>query len=549
MFLPFFAMIAPLQPPPGHEFPASVPPDWATVEMLGHYAYCARRFHLMDVEGPESPPSLGQGLHLADEELGLTGHLELISPEPVGGHAIPVLHKPGPAPQNGTGTYLPERVQLMALGLLLRRNGYTCDHGFVLYAADRTRIRVDFDTALEARTRKIIRMVRAGRGQNRLPAPLDDSPKCWGCSLSGICLPDETRRLWDEPAPREGSAGPEPRRFFPAREPGIPFYVQEQGARVVRNGQRLIVTKGGAILGESRLRDLSQLVLFGNVQLSPPALHLLLERGKPVVHFSTGGWFFGLSQGNGVESAQVRAAQYAAAASKETCGRFAAGLLWAKVLNQRALLQRNGTAEAAEGMSRLLRDMDPSAPCPPQGLGPWEEQAAILYYGAFASMLTAGDWPGFDFARRHLRPAPDPVSALLGLACALLVKECAVALWSEGLDPWWGLHHRPRQGRPALALDFMEPFRPLLADSVVLTAVNSGLVKASGFAQTSTGCALKPAARKALIRIWEQRLDQLSTHPEFGYRSSWRTTLRLQARLLARFLQGDITTLPWPLAR
>jgi CRISP-associated protein Cas1 len=138
---------------------------------------------------------------------------------------------------------------------------------------------------------------------------------------------------------------------------------------------------------------------------------------------------------------------------------------------------------------------------------------------------------------------------LLSFTYALLVKESLVALWSEGLDPWWGLHHRPRHGRPALALDFMEPFRPIIADSVVITTINTGMVRPKDFETNANGCAMKPAAKKALLRAWEQRLDQIYTHPEFGYRCSWRTILRIQARLMVRWLRGDIPNLPWPVVR
>jgi CRISPR-associated protein Cas1 len=146
----------------------------------------------------------------------------------------------------------------------------------------------------------------------------------------------------------------------------------------------------------------------------------------------------------------------------------------------------------------------------------------------------------FDIAGRNRRPPKDPVNAMLSYGYALLVKECTVALMAEGLDPWWGLYHRPRHGRPALALDLMEEFRPLVVDSAVLSAVNTGMVAASDFVTGASGCLMKPPARKALIQAYEQRLDQLVTHPMFDYRCSWRSIIRVQARLLARWLRGDV---------
>ena len=105
---------------------------------------------------------------------------------------------------------------------------------------------------------------------------------------------------------------------------------------------------------------------------------------------------------------------------------------------------------------------------------------------------------------------------------------------------YWGLYHQPRHGRPALALDLMEPLRPLLADSAVVTAINTGMVRARHFKHGRSACLLQPAGRKAMIQAFESRLDQLVTHPAFDYRCSWRAAIRLHARLLARFLRADV---------
>lgn len=125
------------------------------------------------------------------------------------------------------------------------------------------------------------------------------------------------------------------------------------------------------------------------------------------------------------------------------------------------------------------------------------------------------DW---DFTTRNRRPPRDPINAMLSFAYALLAKELTVALLAEGLDPWWGMYHRPRHGRPSMSLDLMEEFRPLLADSAVLTAVNTGMVASADFLTTKAGCVMQANGRKALLRAFESRLDQLVTHPTFGYR-------------------------------
>ncbi|MEX2579297.1 MAG: CRISPR-associated endonuclease Cas1 [Verrucomicrobiales bacterium] len=615
---------------------STLPENWATVDMVAQHAYCARRFHLMYVEGrweenihtlegkdahrrvdridhllPEShlddgsedsepegasprknrraaeedaaedgdaPPEIARSVSLGSDELGLLGKLDLVSADPEGGEAVPVETKKGRVPNTPERSYPPERVQLMAQGLLLREHGYRSEHGYLYFAGSRTRVRVDFTPELEAEARSVIAAVRSGRSAVEMPPPLEDSPKCWGCSLCGICLPDETNALRgaaaistdhgqspgrsnpdildaaDDPEQEEkdGVAGPDVRRLYAARDRAMPFYVQEQGARVGKSGERITVTKERKSVGGARLVEVSQIVLMGNVQVSSQALHLCMEKGIPVVHFSTGGWFHGLSHGIGIENAYARAAQYVAAGDPALRVRFAAGLVRAKLANQRALLQRNGSGPernaAISSLAKRLRQDEGRFASLDAVLG-WEGEGAALYFSAFSFMLKTGELPEFGFASRNRRPPRDPVNALLSFAYALLAKECLVALWAEGLDPWWGLYHQPRHGRPAFALDLMEPFRPVIADSVVLTAINTGMVGARDFVANRNGCALQPSGRKGFLRAWEQRLDSLYTHPEFDYRCSWRTILRIQARLLARWLRGDIPDLPWPVVR
>lgn len=129
---------------------------------------------------------------------------------------------------------------------------------------------------------------------------------------------------------------------------------------------------------------------------------------------------------------------------------------------------------------------------------------------------------------------------MLSFGYALLAKECTVALAAVGLDPFWGFYHQPRHGRPALALDLMEEFRPLVVDSAVITALNTGMVAVSDFVRAGNACSLSGTGRKAFIRAYEGRLDQLATHPAYDYRCSWRRLIGLQAQLLARHLRGDV---------
>jgi CRISPR-associated protein Cas1 len=572
-------------------------PALLPVRMLNEFAYCPRLFHLMHVEGRwadnvytiegrhahrrvdqldhvlpdaqggagatavgsdaeaaseteatakpaavgDEPPTISRSVPLASQALGLTAKLDLVST--AGDEAVPVETKRGRVPNNPERSWEPERVQLMAQGLLLRENGYRCDHGVLYFAASRTRVDVPFTPELEVRTLDLLRSARQAVYSTQLPEPLDNSPKCIGCSLNSICLPDETLALQQVPP---DPAAPKVRRLYPSRENSMPLYVQDQGAYVGKSGQRLIVRKEGQELSSVPLKDVCQLVLCGNIGVSAQTLHLLCEAGVPVVHMSMGHWFYGVTHGITLRNAFDRAAQFEAATKPERCLDFARQLVADKAANQRTLLRRNATPSF--NLDAALRDIDDLAARIPQitsieSLLGIEGAIAAKYFSCFADLFKSRDFDTrWDFTHRNRRPPKDPVNALLSFAYALLVKECTVALLAEGLDPWWGFYHQPRHGRPALALDIMEPLRPVIADSVVITAINTGMVQRRNFEVAASACMLHPAGRKAMLSAFESRLDQLITHPVFDYRCSWRTVIRLQARLLARWLRGDFPT-------
>lgn len=174
-----------------------------------------------------------------------------------------------------------------------------------------------------------------------------------------------------------------------------------------------------------------------------------------------------------------------------------------------------------------------------------EGAAAREYFSRFATMFKqTGEQPAFDFTTRNRRPPKDPVNALLSFLYSMLTKEMLVTLIGIGFDPYLGFYHQPRYGRPALALDLMEEFRPIVADSVVINLINTGEIRAKDFITRLTGCALTDSGRKRVIEAFERRLNTTIAHPIFGYTVSYRRIFEIQARLLARFLTGEISEYP-----
>jgi CRISPR-associated endonuclease Cas1/CRISPR-associated protein Cas4 len=492
----------------------------------------------------ERPDFAVRSVTLASERLGIIAKMDLIEGED--GTVAPVDTKKGKRPHVAEGAYEPERVQVCAQALILEDAGYRVADGAIWYAGSRERVGVAFDAELRARTREAISRLRLAAAAGRLPPPLVDSPKCTRCSLAGICLPDEVAFF------RRGLA---PRPLNPAASTALPLYVQEPGARIAKSGETLVIEAESG-KAEVAIGDVSELVLHGPVGLTTPALGALLRDEIPVTWASAGGWVLGHTVSTGHRNVAIRIAQYRAAFDERRALAFSRSLVAAKIRNSRVLLRRNFKAgdEAArdaalEALSRLA-DRALHAPTSSELLG-IEGEAAARYFRLFAAMLgeAAREFPEFAFEKRTRRPPADPVNAMLSLAYALLTRTMLTVLSAVGFDPYLGFYHRPRFGRPALALDMMEAFRPILADSTVIGAINNGEVKADAFLAAGPAVNLKPHARRALIAAYERRLDQEATHPVFGYRVSMRRLLAVQARLLARHLEGEIDEFPHYLVR
>jgi len=301
-------------------------------------------------------------------------------------------------------------------------------------------------------------------------------------------------------------------------------------------------------LAEARIFETSQICLFGNVQVTTRVLAEAFTRGIPVLFFSSGGWFRGVAHGMSHKNAELRIAQFAAAASQEASLELAQAFVRTKIANCRTIIRRNHPSPPKDLLARLhrLAGKVGSTTSAEQLLGV-EGLAGKLYYQAFPALLkqrhTEGEW-SFSFEGRNRRPPTDPVNALLSYAYSLLAKDITVTIAAVGLDPYVGFYHRPRYGRPALALDLMEEFRPIVADSVVLSVINNGMFTGSDFLQRGPAVALEPQARRRFIEAYEKRLDTLVTHPVFGYRISYRRVLEVQARLLARHLTKELPAYP-----
>ena len=547
--------------------------------MVNEFVYCPRLAYLMwtqaewsesadtvdgkrvharaDRPGPALPPPetiaavepaiTTRSVTLSSATLGVIAKIDIAEAED--GLVTPIDYKRGKRPHVALGAYEPERIQVCLQALLLEERGYRVGEGAIWYVESRERVRIELDEALRAAARDAVHDLRLLVSQGRIPPPLADSPKCPRCALVAICMPDEVSALNGSPLA--------PRPIAVPSDEALPLIVQSQRARIAKEGETLKVIDEEQGETTVRLIDTSDVVLFGNVSVTAPALAALFEREIPVTFLSHGGWFRGIAHGIGHRNVELRTAQYRASFDDAFCLRFSRDLVAAKIANQRTILRRNGSDEPGRALAldRLsaARKSTGRASFLGELLG-MEGDAAATYFRAFADLLTpparGPDAPvPFRFEARNRRPPTDPVNAMLSLAYAMLARHLTVALASVGLDPYRGFYHAPRYGRPALALDIMEPFRPIIADSVVLSVVNTGELGPDDFVVAATGTALATPGRRRFVEAFERRLSQETTHPLFGYRLSMRRLLLVQARLLSRFLLGELSVYPHHLPR
>jgi len=599
----------PITPRP-EETPATQPPETppsAVIQaepiparMLNEFVYCQRLFYYEYVEGifVESADTLrGAAIHqkvdsgsgalpdakvdgkaekpaepevihscsvqLSSERLGVIAKMDLVEVRlaPASSandlfsmtvrEVVPVDYKAGAPREGDAGNELwdTDKMQLGLQALILRDNGYTCNEGVIYYRTTKQRVRLPITPELENWVIEKIaesRIVMTGP----IPAPLVDSPKCVRCSLAPVCLPDETRLLHlrpVEPAPTEAVPV---RRLIAARDETRPLYLNSPGFRVGCKDEVLQVKDKEKLVEEVRIRDVSHVALFGNIQITTQAIQVLCEQDVPITYFSMGGWFYGITRGHELKNVFLRMEQFRFARDPITCLALARQFVHGKIRNHRTMLMRNHVEPPESVILKLKRAADDAleATSIEELLG-IEGAAASQYFQHFNGMIKEADaatesqatpLPTFNFSTRNRRPPTDPVNALLSLSYSMLSKDCTLACLAVGFDPYIGFYHQPRFGRPALGLDLMEEFRPLVAESSVLNCINNRIVIEKDFVRAGNAVNLSPAGRKRFFQVYEQRMSSLLTHPVFDYKVSYRRALELQARLLGKTLTGEI---------
>lgn len=534
--------------------PATIP-----ARMLNEFVYCPRLFYLEWVDGRWTPNAdTAQGdaeharndrrrgkmpkpdddssgstsqVHICDEDLGVTAVLDVVRHDGV--WHLPVERKKGSGPRDN-GMWEADRIQALCQAVLLRRAGYQVDAVEVEYIASGRRVRQELDEACEQEVRSVAQAAREVAESIIPPLPLVNDARCPRCSLVGLCLPDETNQLLERTQSQA-------RRLVAPNRPTQPVYVSHQGATVKVHQRRLRVEFQGDLLQEVRLIDVAHLCVIGNVQVTTQALNTIWRQGGVVVWFNYGGWFSGWAQGPWGKHVELRRRQVISHVQGVKISRQ---MIAGKIHNQRVVMRRNAKLTVPKTVLTALRQAERDAAAAtslPQLLGA-EGGAARLYFQHFHKLFSKSEGFAAEFQSngRQRRPAPDPVNAVLGFCYGLLTKDVVASLVGVGLDPYLGVLHRSRYGRPALALDIAEEFRALVAESVCLNVFNNGELAERHFRRHPTGVMLTADGRKVVIGAFERRMAGELTHPVFGYRVSYRRVIDLQVRMLASVMLGEL---------
>ena len=306
------------------------------------------------------------------------------------------------------------------------------------------------------------------------------------------------------------------------------------------------------------LIKVEQVVIHGDSTVTSPALASLLEQRVEVCFLGHDGRFRGRLSPAFSKNSLVRIEQHRAYDAPERAFALARAFVYGKLANMRTLLLRANrkrndaqVTEAATTLKTLLDRVaalsrqtcdpppDPSAPQAGSIEGTLmglEGAATATYFGVFGRLLANG----WLFERRTKRPPTDPVNALLSYGYVLLMHQVATAVSVVGLDPYVGYLHAAKYGKPALALDLMEEFRPIIVDSVVLTLLNNGMLQPDDFAEEFGAYRLTDGGRRTFLAKFEDRLNTEVEHPVFRYKATYKRCIELQARLLAKALTGEI---------
>ena len=331
------------------------------------------------------------------------------------------------------------------------------------------------------------------------------------------------------------------------------LFVTTEGSYLAKDGQAVAVRIDQETKLRVPLHNLDGIACFGRVGCSPQLMGACADAGVTISFLDQNGRFrarvLGFTPGNVL----LRRAQYRLADDDAACCRVAKTIVLGKLANCRAVLLRAARdagddmrKEALQKTAKRLsaRAIELESAQSTESIRGLEGEAATNYFAAFNDLIRVSD-DAFRYTKRTRRPPMDPLNTMLSFVYSLLSHDARSACEAAGLDAAVGFLHRDRPGRPGMALDLMEEFRSFLADRLVLSLINRRQVAPSDFETSETGAVrMKDATRKTVLVAWQERKQETITHPFLGEKTSVGLLVHLQARLMTRFLRGDLDAYP-----
>lgn len=327
------------------------------------------------------------------------------------------------------------------------------------------------------------------------------------------------------------------------------LYVTKENAYLRQDGESVEVRLDGKTLGRFPLINLEGIVTLGwDIACSPSLMGACAERGIAISFLNPHGKFLADVHGYPHGNVLLRRKQHRAADSPAVALDIAKRCIQAKFANCRTLLRRSAREAKDEKTAEKLglcadihhnRIFEVTRAENAAALRGVEGDTAAHYFRFFNELITSPD-AQMRLNGRTRRPPKDPVNAILSFLYTLLAHDCRSACVTAGLDPQIGFYHADRPGRPGLALDLMEEFRPVFADRVALSLINRRQLNSKDFKIFENGAVLlREDARKTLLQVWQERKREEITHPILQEKMPLGLVPLMQARLLARHLRGD----------
>lgn len=526
------------------------------VMALHALAYCERLFYLEEVEEiriADEAVYAGRRLHeelqddsderftleLQDEELGLKGKVDCLRYRD--GRLIPYEHKRG-KPHTSAGVHQAwpaDSLQVSSYAMLVEKHtGKGITEGRIRYHTGNITISVPVDDHARERVQKAVMRARELRESvNRPPIAVNDR-LCLHCSLAPVCLPEEERLL--------SSPEWEPIRLFPQDYDTQTVYVTEHGARIGRAGDTLVVTKTDGEKIAFPVKEVGNVVLLGNAQITTQAVHLCAYNEIGVHWVTTGGRYLtSISSGSSLVQRKIR--QYEALRDPGLAFRLARRLAKARIESQLRFILRasRGKNRDETGVNSYiahiriaLRGLQSA-----EGIDTvrgFEGIAGKEYFEVLPRMLVDGLDSRLYFCGRNRRPPQDCFNALLSFGYSLLYRDVMTAIVTVGLESAFGFFHKPRSAAHPLALDLMELFRVPLWDMALIASVNRKQWDAEkDFSFAGRQVWLNEGGRKKAIEIYENRKDQKWKHPVTRYSLTYARLIELEVRLLEKEWTGQ----------